>query len=222
MAPSVLAKGSVTCGVCGSEFVVDRGVTRSRPLDTDPAMTAAAGRPPVLTEDATDRAERLLGEAGRGVDGLDVVMRLGAWRGRLDTEAERPIPVASEHDADRWEQLARAVLTVDGWLTGPAMELRDGLEVRAGDRLIVRPSVDASLPDDLPDPGATGIVTSVRCADGVAMVDFASAGVYEVGVGSREASALGYDYCEVEPVALDAAPVAADAASAEPDVGADW
>jgi hypothetical protein len=54
------------------------------------------------------------------------------------------------------------------------------------------------------------------------MVDFASAGVYEVGVGSREASALGYDYCEVEPVALDAAPVAADAASAEPDVGADW
>lgn len=222
MAPSVLAKGAVTCGVCGSEFVVDRGATRSRPLDTDPAMTAAAGRPPVLTDDATNRAERLLGEAGRGVDGLDVVMRLGAWRGRLDTEAERPIPVASEHDADRWEQLARAVLTVDGWLTGPAMELRDGLEVRAGDRLIVRPSVDASSTGDLPDPGATGIVTSVRCADGAAMVDFATAGVYEVGAGSPEASALGYDYCEVEPVALDAAPVAAGAASAEPDVGADW
>jgi hypothetical protein len=102
------------------------------------------------------------------------------------------------------------------------MDLRDGLEVRAGDRLIVQPSVDASSTGDLPDPGATGIVTSVRRADGAAMVDFATAGVYEVGAGSPEASALGYDYCEVEPVALDAAPVAAGAASAEPDVGADW
>jgi hypothetical protein len=54
------------------------------------------------------------------------------------------------------------------------------------------------------------------------MVDFATAGLYEVGVGSREASALSYDYCEVEPIALHAAPVAADAALAEPDVGVDW
>lgn len=222
MAPSVLAKGPVTCGVCGADFAVDREASRSSPLRPDSTVAAAAGRPPAATDDATVRAERLLAEAGRGVDGLDVVMRLGAWRGRLDTEAERPIPVASEQDAVRWERLARAVLTVDDWLTGPAMELRDGLEVRAGDRLIVRPSVDVSSTDDLPDPGATGIVTSVRRADGVAMVDFATAGVYEVGARSREASALAYDYCEVEPVAVEAAPASVDASSAEPDVGADW
>ena len=222
MAPLVLAKGPVTCGVCGADFVVDREATRSRPLHTDMAITAAAGRPPWITDDATDRSERLLAEAGRGVDGLDVVMRLGAWRGRLDTEAERPIPVASEQDADRWEQLARAVLTVDGWLTGPAVELRDGLEVRAGDRLIVQRPVNVPIPDDLPDLGATGIVTSVRPVEGVAMVDFATAGVYEVGIGSPEASALAYDYCEVEPIALQAALAAVDANSPEPDVGADW
>lgn len=222
MAPSVLAKGPVTCGVCGAEFVVDREATRSRTLHTDTGVAATGGGPPVGADDATERAERLLADAGRGVDGLDVVMRLGAWRGRLDTEAERPIPVASEHDAGRWEQLARAVLTVDGRLSGPEVELRDGFEVRAGDRLIVHPSVDVASGGDLPDPGATGVVTSVRPDGGVAMVDFATAGVYAVGVSSAEAAAVGYDYCEVESVALDATPATVGAVAAEPDAGVGW
>lgn len=223
MAPSVLAKGPVTCGVCGVEFVIDREATQNHPPRTDEGRDSAAGaRSPSFADDATRNAERLLADAGRAADGLDTVMRLGAWRRTLDTEAERPIPVTSSRDAARWEQLARAVLTVDGWLTGPSIELRDGLDVRAGDRLIVEPSVDATFTGDLPDPGATGVVTSVRPADGLAMVDFATAGVYAVAAQGAEAAALCYDYCEIEPAAAEVPPTAIDVSAPEPDVGLEW
>ncbi len=228
MAPSVLAKGPVTCGVCGSDFVVDRDATRDRPRFVTEPDDAAAARPPSTANHPSRpdsdiaRAERLLADAGRADDGLDVVMRLGTWRGALDTDAERPIPVAVGQDAARWDQLARAVLTVDGWLTGPSMALRDALEVRAGDRVIVRASTDVSFPDDLPEPGTPGVVTAVRAADGLSMVDFATAGTYAVVAGSTTASALGYDYCEVEARPPFEATVAVGARSApEPDVGAE-
>lgn len=218
MAPSVLARGPVTCGVCGSEFVVDREATRDRPpAPIDPGSDAAA-RPSTmaglsaLTDSATVRAERLLAEAGRAFDGLDVVVRLGAWRGALDTDAERPIPVVAEQDVGRWEQLARAVLTVDGWLTGPSVELRDELEVRAGDRLIVEPSVAIAFPEDLPEPGTPGVVVSVRPTERLAMVDFATAGVYAIAAGTQQAAALRYDYCEIEPAGPEVASAETEAA----------
>jgi len=226
MAPSVLAKGPVTCGVCGSEFVVDHEATRDRSFFTVDPADGAAARPPTtadrttLTDSATVRAERLLAEAGRAFDGLDVVVRLGAWRGAFDTDAEHPIPVATQQDVGRWEQLARAVLTVDGWLTGPSVELRDELEVRAGDRLIVEPSEAITFPDDLPEPGTPGVVVSVRPTEGLVMVDFATAGVYAVAAGTQQAAALRYDYCEVEPAGPEAASAATEAApSPELDTG---
>lgn len=212
MAPSVLARGPVTCGVCGSEFVVDREVTATRPpLAVEPDGSAAA-RPPTPTDAATAHAERVLADAGRAVDGLDVILQLGAWRRTLDTDTERPIPVATPAVAGRWEQLARAVLTVDGRLTGPSLPLREDLDVRAGDRLIVRPSTDVAFADQLPDPGTPGTVTSVRPVEGLATIDFATAGVYAISAGSLATSALGYDYCEVEAATAEPAPRAFEAA----------
>ncbi len=218
MAPSVLAKGPVTCGVCGSEFVVDREAARNQSSSTVDWADGAAARPPTMadrsmpTDPAIVQAERLLAEAGRAFDGLDVVVRLGAWRGALDTDAEHPIPVAAEQDTARWEQLARAVLTVDGWLTGPSVELRDELEVRAGDRLIVEPSAAITFPDDLPEPGTPGFVVSVRPTEGLAMVDFATAGVYAIAAGTQQAAALRYDYCEIEPAGPEVASAEIEAA----------
>ena len=223
MAPSVLAKGPVSCGVCGSEFVVDREAARDRSFSTVDRTDGAAARPPTmadrspLTDSATVRAERLLAEAGRAFDGLDVVVRLGAWRGALDTDAEHPIPVATHQDVGRWEQLARAVLTVDGWLTGPSLKLRDELDVRAGDRLIVEPSAAITFPDDLPEPGTPGVVVSVRPTEGLAMIDFATAGVYAIAAGTQQAAALRYDYCEVEPAGPEVASAATEGAPV-PDI----
>lgn len=126
-----------------------------------------------------------------------MVLRLGRWRARFDTEEERPIPIENEGDRDRWTRLARAVLTIDGLLHGDGLEVADGMEVRSGDRLIV----DRSTGGDLPEVGTPGVVTDVRQRDGLAMVDFATAGVYAIRPGSPAASALVYDYCAIEPLA---------------------
>ena len=197
MAPSVFAKGPVTCGVCGSEFVVEREAEQTKDQAAPPTADGAAQHP-ATTDAAMVQAEQLLTRAGRSTDGLDTILRLGAWRRLLDSTAERPIRVDDVHDVERWDQLARAVLTVDGRLSGPSIELQDGLEVRSGDRMIVSPSVEIEFPQDLPDPGTPGVVTSVRSSEGVAMVDFATAGVYAVAAGSVEAAALAYDYCRID------------------------
>lgn len=219
MAPSVLAQGPVTCGNCGSDFVVARHAERSRPLaqeGRDLSPHGAAASP------SHERAERLLAAEARAADGLDVVLQLGRWRAGFDTDVERPIPIENESDRDRWTGLARAVLTIDGLLHGDGLELADGMEVRSGDRLIVgRPAGE-----ELPELGTPGVVTDVRHGDGVAMVNFATAGVYAIGPGSPAASALAYDYCEIDPLApaastrVGAVPSAADA-EVDLDLGVD-
>lgn len=221
MAPSVLAQGPVTCGNCGSDFVVDRGVERSgsRPPIFEGEETSPNGE---VTSDSLQRAERLLAAESSAADGLDVVLRLGRWRAGFDTEEERPIPIENEGDRDRWTRLARAVLTIDGLLHGDGFEVADGMEVRSGDRLIV----DRSTGGDLPEVGTPGVVTDVRQRDGLAMVDFATAGVYAIRPASPAASALVYDYCAIEPLtpaASTSAGIGPNAAHAdvELDLGVD-
>jgi hypothetical protein len=194
MAPSVLAQGPVTCGNCGSDFVLDREGERSRPLAHEGQELSPNG---AVASSSHERAERLLAAEALAADGLDVVLQLGRWRARFDTEVEHPIPIENESDRDRWTRLARAVLTIDGLLHGDGLELTEGMEVRSGDRLIVRRSAGEALPE----PGTPGVATDVRHGDGVAMVNFATAGVYAIRPGSPAASALAYDYCEIDPLA---------------------
>jgi hypothetical protein len=149
-----------------------------------------------------------------------MVVRLGTWRAALGTEAERPMTVAAGEDAARWEQLARAVLTVDGRLTGPRVELHDGLEVRAGDRVVVGPSTVVERSDTLPEPGTPGVVTVVHPAEREAVVDFAASGVFSIHAGSCEALALRYAYCELQPAGCElATPSPRDERRIEPDAG---
>lgn len=197
MAPSVLAQGPVVCGNCGSEFLVDR--QPRRPLEHDSDATHNPGEQPSeaveLDGDRSD-AERLIIGATRGDDGFDVVVTLGTWRSTFGTDAESTLAIGSEADRDRWEQLARAVLTVDGLLHGPDLDARPGLTLQAGDRVITRPAEGYSTLE-LPEVDTPGVVTDVRPADGRVMVDFATAGVYAIDIDSREADAVTYDYCHV-------------------------
>ena len=73
----------------------------------------------------------------------------------------------------------------------------------------------------MPDPGTPGVVTDVRTGDDVAMVDFATAGVYRVRADSTAASALAYDYCELDTpsVSLEAAPDLVEEVDLEVGVG---
>jgi hypothetical protein len=106
------------------------------------------------------------------------------------------------------------VLTVDGRLTGPSVELHDGLEVRAGDRVVVGQS------DTLPEPGTSGVVTVVHPAEREAVVDFATSGVFSIRAGSGEALALRYGYCELDPTVRElATPSPRGQPLVEPDAG---
>lgn len=216
MAPSVLAQGPVTCGLCGSEFSVDRGAQQATtaPVVRSEISPGLDGPPAGSFE---QQAERLLAAEARGPEGLDVALRLGRWRAGFGTDAEHPICLSRPEERERWDGMARAVLTVDGLLSGPAIELSDGMEVRAGDRVVVQRSVA----DELPEPGTPGVVTDVRTGDDVAMVDFATAGVYRVRADSTAASALAYDYCELDTpsVSLEAAPDLVEEIDLEVGVG---
>ena len=185
MAPSVLAQGPVTCGNCGSEFVVDRAAEREeRPAPNRPDMAGAA---------PTSRAEAVLHDAAQADDGLDVLLRLGGWRQAFGTEAERPLETVDDADQKRLTSLARAVLEVDGVLHGRRTALGQ-VEVRAGDR--VRVSHAADVPDGwLPEAGTPGTVTDVD-RDGIGVtIDFATAGTYDVDSGGPVAHAIEHDYC---------------------------
>ena len=194
MAPSVLAQGPVVCGNCGSEFLVDR--QPRRPLEAGHPTNDEHASEAVAVNDERSDAERLIIAATRGDDGFDVVVTLGTWRSTFATETESTLAIGSEADRDRWEQLARAVLAVDGLLHGPDLDARTGLTLQAGDRVITRPAEGYSALE-LPEVDTPGVVTDVRPADGRVMVDFATAGVYAIDVDSPEADAVTYDYCHV-------------------------
>lgn len=217
MAPSVLARGPVTCGNCGSDFVVKDEAERTGTLPpTATGSKTRSGKSRSVSEEI--QAEKLLEAETNKDDGLEVIMRLGRWRGALNTDNEHQISVRNEAERIRWTQLARAVLTIEGLLQGEGMVLSDGMEVRCGERLLVSRSVG----DSLPDPGTPGVVVDVRHRDGLVMVDFATAGVYPVSPETPAAAALSYDYCEPlpSPSAVWEAPVTTEGASVD-DLDAD-
>jgi len=197
MAPSVLAKGPVTCGNCGADFLVDREATKTLGDEDRVSNSSIARRGQQLKAvAATEPQVGLLTEVASTATGLDDLLRLGAWRGSLNTDAEQPIVISDESDRDRWDALARAVLIVDGSIHGPSLAAREGFELRAGDQVIVA-SQPGDLRPDLPDDGALGVVVLVDPDSETATVDFATAGSFAIRAGSGEASALAYSYCEM-------------------------
>lgn len=207
MAPSVLAQGPVTCGNCGSEFLVGRQSSRSTPDDHPASDSFVERRTTQLgTPAEQDPLAAVLHEAVSGEDGLDVVLRLGAWRARLSTDPGHPLQITGSDDRDRWDQLARAVLATDGVLHGPPVAAADGLELRVGDRVVVELPSDGDRRLDLPDDGALGVVARVDPLRGSLTIAFPTAGTFDVGAGSAEAAALAYSYCEPEPSSQAAHP----------------
>lgn len=206
MAPSVLAQGPVVCGNCGSEFLVGRDASRStvaaHPVSDSFLERRAAqlGAPAHLDTTARqDPLETVLRDAVSGDDGLDVVLRLGAWRAELSNDPGHPLQIHGSDDRDRWDQLARAVLASDGVIHGPPIVAADEFEIRAGDRVVVELPPDSDRWLDLPDDGALGVVTNVDLKHGSVTIDFPTAGSFDVSAGSAEAAALTYSYCEPEP-----------------------
>lgn len=206
MAPSVFAQGPVTCGNCGAEFLIGREAVRTTPADSVVSSSFLDRRSAQLDETPTqDRSEELLRREACGADGLDVILRLGAWRAGLAADAGRPLRINDTDERDRWDHLARAVLTIDGVLHGPTINASDDLELRAGDRVVVDlPSGEDAL--DLPDDGALGVVTVIEPNSREVAIDFPTAGTFVLHADSAETAALSYSYCELERPAIAAHP----------------
>lgn len=83
-------------------------------------------------------AATTLARAARRAHSLLVSGQLAEWKDNWDQGSREPIAATADEQADA-VRLARAVLTVHQRLTGPAANLADGIEVRAGDQLRVAP-----------------------------------------------------------------------------------
>lgn len=197
MAPSVFAQGAVTCGNCGADFLIDRDPSKAVDDRQRVSNDFVARRTAQLkAADANDPQLALLSDSASTADGLDDLLRLGAWRGSRNTDAEQPIIISEERDRARWDALARAVLIIDGSIHGPSLATQEGLELRAGDQVVVVTPRGDPRPD-LPDDGALGIVALVDPESETATIDFATAGLFTVRAVSGEAGALAYGYCEL-------------------------
>lgn len=200
MAPSVLAQGPVLCGVCGQEFSTERGAERPNPPQAVEASQLAGAAASPQSPSATEGAIRTLTAMAVTVDGAFLLAEVGAWREAHRSGNPRAIEVWNAAELADANSAARALLQLEGALTGAAVEI-DGRQLLVGELVVVGdhrvPLVDLDGVD-LPPPGVLGTVIGTDPDAGSFIVDFPIAGTNRFAVHSRAASALEYGYAEVK------------------------
>ncbi|HVT77853.1 MAG TPA: hypothetical protein VHD87_12545 [Acidimicrobiales bacterium] len=174
MAPSVLARGPVVCGVCGSEFATGAEVSNDRLSALDFSFL----------ERRKAQLEGVLKELGGD-------QRLADWYQHVGTLHEEPIAVDDPAEAEQLTRMARAALKADGSLEGPTVEV-DGREFQAGDRIIVTREVPGG-----PEAGTPGRVDEADPDLGAVRFDFATWGRVRVPLASALARSVEHDYVTV-------------------------
>jgi hypothetical protein len=207
VAPTVLAAGPIVCGICDKEF--SAGAERTAERESHPAGADMASGAPESSFLARRRAalaaetarvapgdrtsEQLIAEAAiaTGAQPADIAAAT-RWYERFGTADEEPMRAATDDEARRRVQLARALLRADGTLRGPSLDL-DGTELASGDRVIVTGDVPRI---DLPE-GTLGTVLEVH--GGRADLDFATWGRLRAGIGETVSQLLRHDYVTSTP-----------------------
>lgn len=200
MAPSVLAQGPVLCGLCGQEFATERTAEQSvtpRPSQVEQAQAAAAPAP--SEPSPAEQAIRTLTSLVATAEGAVLLAEVGAWREAHRSGAPRAVGVSTVDDLADANAAARALLKLDGALTGVPVEV-DGRELLVGDLVMVgedhMPLVDLDGVE-LPPAGVLGTVARTEPDVGIFMVDFPIAGTNRLDVRSPAATMLEYGYAEV-------------------------
>ena len=229
MAPSVLAQGPVVCGVCGMQFTNGAEARPEQSLAGNVCATGnvidgrfperpdgprAAAKPsshtPLFELDALkdltpsqregmDALLRLGGE----VDGALLLAEAGAWYAARRAGNEHALLGRSDAEVLLATEAARAMLKLDGTLTGRALMV-DGTEVMRGDLVVVgdkRSHLVDAHGRPLPPAGVIGSVESVDFDRGELTVDFAIDGRNTIGGDSAAASSLRHGYAERVDVA---------------------
>lgn len=155
------------------------------------------------TSEQWDAASELAEAAHHG-EPLLADGRLGAWKHSWDQGVRQALPV---HDLERGvgDRLARAALAASGHLKGPTLHLPSGLELRAGDQVLIQPGNGSEfvLTDhgDRLDRGAPGTVTAVDADQRTFDLHVATVGcTHTLRAESQIGTALTYAYTtEADP-----------------------
>ena len=201
MAPSVLARGPVVCGLCRTEFTVSRSLGQE-PAAGDPMRPEGrAARPssavPVDQDELVDRLRRRL----RTPEDAARLMKVASWRGAPNHEPESPIAARDYGDQSQLTQLARTVLALDGTLTRPA-GARGDVPLLTGERIRTANQLDERFSDSFPEPGTPGRVTGVDLPADRVTIDFPTWGTTIVSTEDAY-EALRWDYATVEPPPIE-------------------
>jgi len=225
MAPSVLAKGPVMCGVCNTTFELDRVVTTEVDSPSDQSRSGAVNGGEVIDSFLDRRSQQLEGSNAGGtpsdrpslarsraaLDQAEMVeqlrqrlrtpadaerlVRVARWRGGAGTEPESPMVASDWSDHSRLTQLARTVMELDGSLTKP-----DGMPphqpLLVGERVKTAGRIETHLREALPEPDTPGRVLAIDPRSGNLTLDFAAWGRTEISIDDAY-EALRWDYATV-------------------------
>jgi hypothetical protein len=212
MAPSVLARGPVVCGLCGETFVTEpRSASRAigtgaadhqtPNVDVTPRQTVQAS--PAPSDAPTALKARGLAEiAGIELDGhaARLLTTVAAWYGQRQSGQDEPLCAAHPEELAELNRLARAMLILDGTLHEPTIDIR-GREIAVGEFVSLGPGPGHAHDLDgaaVPPAGVFGIVEAVEPERRELHIDFAIAGRHRIGADTGVGRSLVYGYAERE------------------------
>ena len=218
MAPTVLARGPVICGICDHAFTIGRNAAEpaasDRPDDPRVSETVVDGRFDRMCEQALNELVRL--DQGPGT--AERLTRVAAWYGQRHTDQPAPLTGTSD-ELDALARSARAMLVLDGTIHEPEVEIH-GRHIGVGEHVVLARHHDTADLDDrtLPPAGVFGIVEAIDKERRELHVDFAISGTHRIALDGPIARSLQHAYVELE--SLTARPIAARTVTrAEVEVG---
>jgi hypothetical protein len=212
MAPSVLARGPVVCGLCGEAFATQTRAA-SRPLPTAPAEHPSpnAEITPLHTVGATAASSTTPSALQtRGLDeitGIELdaqaaalLTNVAAWYGQRQSGQDEPLCATRMEELVALNRLARAMLILDGTLQEPTIDV-DGREIAVGEFVVLGHRHGTAHDLDgiaIPLAGVFGIVEAVDPECRELHVDFAIAGRRRIAADTSVGRSLVYGYAERE------------------------
>jgi hypothetical protein len=201
MAPSVLAQGPVTCGICSQDFTTDASARRS-PIETllGHAHTERATQEFVPEEITAlqQQAHQALQQLAATPHGVKRLVEAAAWYAAYHDGEPRPLITTTAEEAHAMNNAARLLLTIEGQLSEPVARV-DEHDFLVGELVMIRAHNTFALDmngNQLPPTGALGTIDHIDPANGTLDIDFPAFGTHRVAIGTEAGRALTYGYAE--------------------------
>jgi SprT-like family. len=203
MAPSVLAQGPVTCGLCHDTFTTDPAAARPTESRTAPSTHETSALTATSRRAVTPMQDAALGELARldrDAESTAALGRVAHWYGQRHAAQPEPLTGANASERDALEHLARTMLILDGTIHAPAVTI-GARELAVGEHVVLGRHHDTRDLDEraVPPAGVFGVVTTIDADQGEVRVDFAISGTHRIAIDGPIARSLEYAYTEPAP-----------------------